>query len=61
VTGIIAVVGANEGFTVKEQPAEVRVTTRKHLARWLRRRPVVLDAARIEEVYAAARRSDTWR
>jgi hypothetical protein len=61
VTGIIAVVGAHEGFTVKEQPADVHVTTRKHVARWLRRRPVALDAAQVEEVCAAARRSDTWR
>lgn len=46
VTGLIAVMGAHEGFTVREQPpgGDVRVMTRREVDRWLRNRdPGVLS------------------
>lgn len=61
VTGIVAVVGARKGMTIKEQPADVHVVTRKQLAKWLQSRAEALVDEQIEAVYAAARRSDTWR
>jgi len=62
-TGLIAVMGAHEGFTVKEQPpgGDVHVLTRREVDRWLRMRPGdVLDPAQVEAVHDAARRSTTW-
>jgi hypothetical protein len=62
VTGIIAVMGASKGFTIKEQPkhGEVLITTRRAVHRLLRRRPTVLSAAEVDAIYAVARRSTTW-
>lgn len=61
VTGVIAVVGAAGGFTVREQPADVRVEARKRLDRWLLAQPVQLTDADVERAHHAARRSDTWQ
>ena len=63
VTGLIAVMGAHEGFTVREQPpgGDVVVLTRREVDRWLRKRPVgALCAEEVEAVHEAARRSNTW-
>lgn len=62
-TGLIAVMGAHEGFTVREQPpgGDVHVMTRKELGRWLRNQDAgVLSAEQVEVVHDAARRSTTW-
>jgi hypothetical protein len=62
-TGLIAVMGARGGFTIKSQPpdGDVVVMTRKEVAKWLAKRPEVLTDEQIEAVYSVARRSDTWR
>jgi len=63
VTGLIAVMGAHEGFTVKEQApgGDVHVMTRKDVDRWLRGRDTgVLGPGQVEAVHDAARRSTTW-
>ena len=64
VMGLIAVVGAPEGCTVKEQPpgGDVHVMTRREVDRWLRDRGVgVLSLERVQTVHDAARRSTTWQ
>ncbi len=62
-TGLIAVMGARGGFTIKSQPpdGDVIVMTRKEVAKWLAKRPEVLTDEQVETIYAVARRSDTWR
>lgn len=62
-TGLIAVMGAHEGFTVKEQPpgGDVHVMTRREVDRWLRSQDTgVLNPEQVELVREAARRSTTW-
>lgn len=63
VVGVIVVVGARNGFTVKSQPPEgdVHVVTRRVVTRWLTKQPVRLDDVEVARIYAVARRSDTWR
>jgi len=61
VSGVIAVVGAQRGFTIKEQPENVQVLGRKRLAQWLRYQPAILSDAQVEGIHAVARRSDTWQ
>lgn len=61
VTGVIAVVGAHRGLTVKQQPEGVRVMGRQRLVKWLRTQLPTLSAAQVESIYAVARRSDTWQ
>lgn len=62
-TGLIVVMGAREGFKVKSQPpdGDVIVMTRREVAKWLSKRPVVLNSEQVEAMYEVARRSDTWR
>ena len=55
--------GAQEGYTVREQPlgGDVVVLTRREVDRWLRKRDIdVLGPEQIEAVHEAARRSTTW-
>ena len=62
--GLIAVMGAHEGFTVKEQPpgGDVHVITRREIDRWLRRRAADgLTPGQVEAVHDVARRSTTWQ
>lgn len=61
-TGVIAVLGARGGFTIREQPrdGEVVVVARIEIARWFDRLPRVLSDDQVEEIYQAARRSTTW-
>ena len=61
--GLIAVMGAQEGYTVKEQPpgGDVHVLTRREVDRWLRKRDTgALSPEQIEVIHGAARRSITW-
>ena len=62
VTGLIVVVGAHRGLTIKSQPPgqEVFVLTRKEVGRWLERRGEILEDGQIASLYAAARRSTSW-
>lgn len=62
VTGVIAIMGATKGLTIKEQPrhGEVVVTTRRAVHLLLRKRPARLTAGEVAEIYAAARPSTTW-
>lgn len=50
-----------EKVTVKKAPPDVHVVARFDFARWLLRRPHVLDPRTQDILYAAARRSTTWR
>lgn len=61
VHGVIAVVGAHRGFTVKEQPRDVTVVTRKTITGYLHSLPVVLGTPSTERIYKVARRRTTWR
>jgi hypothetical protein len=61
VAGVIAVVGARKGFTVKAQPDDVYVVSRKKIAAWLGRMPMRLSDERARTIVRAARRSDTWK
>ena len=62
VTGLVAVVGARGGFTVKAQPADgaVAVVHGRGVARFLRSRPTCLDLRQIDAIHEVARRSTTW-
>jgi hypothetical protein len=61
-TGVIAVMGAHKGFTVKKQPEDgaVVVVQRRHITRFLLRVPPRLTARQIDAIYEVARRSTTW-
>jgi hypothetical protein len=61
--GIIAVMGASHGFTVKEQPADgaVTVVTRRALAKHLTGMPDLLGWPSIERIYEVARHLATWQ
>ena len=63
VTRLIAVMGAQEGYTVREQPpgGDVVVLTRREVDQWLRKREGAdLGPEQVEAVHDAARRSTTW-
>ena len=63
VTGLTAVMGAQEGYTIREQPpgGDVHVLTRCEVDRWLRNRETgVLSQKEALVVYDAARRSTAW-
>jgi hypothetical protein len=63
VRAVIAVMGAQGGFTIKEQPQDgiVTVVTRKAVESHLRSLPVVLGAPSIERIYDIARHLATWQ
>jgi hypothetical protein len=48
-------------ITEKGMPADVHVTTRRRLRRWLTSLPSNLGSAEVDEIYAQARNSSTWR
>ncbi|MGH3471154.1 MAG: nuclease-related domain-containing protein, partial [Nocardioidaceae bacterium] len=60
--GVVAVVGAYKGYTVKKQPEDgaVVVVPLKRITRYLRRLPLRLSAREIDAIYEVARRSTTW-
>lgn len=62
VTGLIVIVGARGGFTVKRQPpcGSVYVLARRALAEWLGRRGESLAEAQITALFDAGRRSTVW-
>ena len=63
VTGLIAVMGAQKGYTVREQPpgGDVHVLTRREVDQRLRTRDTgVLSPEQVEAIHDAARRSTTW-
>ena len=60
VTGVVVPVNASD-VVIKKAPVGVHVVNRRRLSRWLRGRARVLDADRIDAVYAAARRPSIWR
>lgn len=62
VRGIIAVMGAQRGLTIRQQPADgaVTVVARKRIVQHLLSAPECLTDREIAAVYDAARRSTTW-
>jgi hypothetical protein len=63
VRGLIAVMGAHRGFTVKEQPVDgtVVVVTRKTVTSYLKSMPAVLGAPSVDRIYGVARHLATWQ
>lgn len=63
VLGVIAVMGAQKGYTIKAQPEDgaVVVVQRRRVARYVKGLPVRLTEREIEAIYEVARRSTTWR
>lgn len=61
--GIIAVMGARRGMTVKQQPRDGRVVVvqRRHISQYLSALPVRLTLAEADAIFEVARRSTTWR
>ena len=61
-TGVIAVMGAHKGFTVKKQPEDgaVVVVQRRHITRLLLKVSPRLTARQVDTIYEVARRSTTW-
>lgn len=47
-------------LTVRAQPPDVTVLTRRQLVKWLRARPAVLTPEEVQRIAAAARRADSW-
>ncbi|HRE00300.1 MAG TPA: nuclease-related domain-containing protein [Ilumatobacteraceae bacterium] len=50
-----------DGFTVKQIPPDVHVTTCRRLLGWLRALPATIDATDVEVIFAKARLSSTWK
>ena len=57
---VIAFVNAID-LEVKEQPADVRICSRRRIAEWLAAPPRTLSPERVEAIFSIARRSTTWR
>lgn len=62
VVGIVGLVGVENGFNVRCQPADGSVTVvgQRQLVPWLLRRRAILRPSDVEAVFAAARRPATW-
>jgi hypothetical protein len=60
VHGVVVVIGAHRGFTIKRQPDDVRVVGRRQLAAWLNKLPRQQSQADVELIYHHARQSSTW-
>ena len=61
VAAVAAVVFVDlDDFTVKQMPADVHVTTRRRLVKWLQCLPVAIDGDAIDDIYSKARLSNTW-
>ena len=56
---VIVVMAAQ--LTSKGQPPDVSVVTRKSIAQWLSRRPVIMTPERVEGIFEYARRDSTWQ
>ena len=59
---VVAVVGANEGLTVKSQPGDgaVHVVPRRNLVNWLVGHRTIFSREQVELVAEAARHSSAW-
>ncbi|MEJ5914378.1 nuclease-related domain-containing protein [Pseudokineococcus sp. 1T1Z-3] len=60
VAGVVALVGVRGGLTIRSQPGDVTVTSRRELAGWLIAQPQRLTDDEVARVYDVARRSSTW-
>jgi len=61
VAAVAAVVFVDlDDFTVKQMPADVHVTTRRRLVKWLQSLPVAIDGDAVDDIYSKARLSNTW-
>lgn len=49
-----------DDFSVRQMPADVHVTTRRRLVKWLESLPAAIDPATVEDIYSKARLSSTW-
>jgi hypothetical protein len=60
--GIIAVMGAQRGFTIKQQPEDQRVVVvqRRRISQHLRSRRPRLTAREVDAIFEVARLSSTW-
>ena len=60
--GVIAVMGAHKGYTIKKQPEDGRVVVvqRRRVSSYLQSLPVSLSSCQIDVIYDVARRSTTW-
>lgn len=63
VLGVIATIGAHEGFTIKKQPEDGEVATlqRRRISRYVQSLPPRLTDREIEVINEVVRRSTTWR
>ncbi|GAA4261055.1 hypothetical protein GCM10022294_08040 [Dietzia aurantiaca] len=63
VTGLIALVGARRGFTIRAQPTDcaVVVVPSRGVGRYLRSRPQRMGLREIDAIHEVARCSDTWQ
>ena len=63
VVGLIVVVGARRGFTVKAHPADgaVAVVPRRGINRFLKAQPHRFNLREIDAIHEVARRSSTWQ
>lgn len=50
-----------DGFTVKQMPVDVHVTTRRRLVGWLLSLPAAIDGEAVDEIFSKAGLSSTWR
>jgi hypothetical protein len=57
---VVAVVNAID-LEVKQQPADVRICSRRRIAEWLAAQPHTLSPDQVEAIFSAGRRSTTWR
>lgn len=60
--GLIAVMGAHKGFTIKKQPEDgaVVIVQRKRISQYLQALPPRLGVGEIGSIFEVARRSTTW-
>lgn len=60
VTGVVVPVGADD-LVIRAAPRHVHVVPRRQLRAWLLDRPEAQGAKELDQIWAAARRSRTWR
>jgi hypothetical protein len=58
---VLVITGVDvKNLRIAEQPADVRVVTRRELCRWLTAQPHRLDGGTVQQLAHAARRPSTW-
>ena len=57
--GVVVPVGAQD-IVIKAAPEGAHVVYRRALAKWLQRRPELLEQVVVDRIFEAARRSTTW-